>query len=78
METNSVTITDVPVYPDVPTYLNVLGSLHIWEGDGWKAESLSWKTGAYIASNLSGLPELNVQGTQRTGVPLAAEHQQCI
>lgn len=62
METNSVTISDVPVYPDVPTYLNILGSLHIWEGDGWKAESLSWKTGAYIASNLSGLPELTFKG----------------
>ena len=60
--TQGVAVNDVPAYPDVPTYLNVLGSLHIWEGDGWKAESLSWKKGAYIASNLSGLPEITFSG----------------
>ena len=52
----------MPVYPDVATYGNILGSLHIWEGDGWKRESMSWKTGAYIASNLSGLPEITFSG----------------
>lgn len=57
-----LSVVDVPVYPDVPTYANVLGSLHIWEGDGWKQESLSWKTGAYVASNLSGLPEVTYSG----------------
>ncbi|MGY1812219.1 hypothetical protein [Blastococcus sp. SYSU D00820] len=56
------TVRDVPAYPDVPTYLNILGGLHIWEGDGWKQESLSWKTTAYLASNLSGLPEFTFSG----------------
>ena len=57
-----LSVYDVPVYPDVATYGNILGSLHIWEGDGWKRESMSWKTGAYIASNLSGLPEITFSG----------------
>jgi vanillate/3-O-methylgallate O-demethylase len=61
-DTRTMSITDVPVYPDVPTYGNVLGSLHIWEGDGWKQESMSWKESAYIASNLSGLPEVTFSG----------------
>ncbi|MCX4642026.1 MULTISPECIES: aminomethyl transferase family protein [unclassified Streptomyces] len=55
-------IHDVPAYPEVPTYLNILGSLHIWEGDGWKQESMSWKTGSYLASNLSGFPEVTFSG----------------
>jgi len=55
-------VHDVPAYPDIPTYLNILGSLHVWEGDGWKQESMSWKTGAYIASNLSGMPEFTFSG----------------
>ncbi|MFJ1667595.1 aminomethyl transferase family protein [Streptomyces bottropensis] len=63
-ETGLVAIHDVPAYPDVPTYLNILGSLHIWEGDGWKQESMSWKTTAYLASNLSGLPEITFSGPQ--------------
>ena len=57
-------ITDVPVYPDVATYGNILGGLHIWEGDGWKPESMSWKTGSYVASNLSGLPEVTYSGPE--------------
>ncbi|MFI6310077.1 hypothetical protein ACIBEK_08145 [Nocardia fusca] len=55
-------IHDVPAYPEIPTYLNILGSLHIWEGDGWKQESMSWKTSSYLASNLSGLPEIIFSG----------------
>ncbi|MGW0707924.1 aminomethyl transferase family protein [Streptomyces sp. NPDC002643] len=56
------TIQDVPVYPEIMTYGNILGSLHIWEGDGWKQESMAWKTGVYLASNLSGLPEMTFRG----------------
>ena len=55
-------LRDVPAYPDITTYGNVLGNLHIWEGDGWKAESLSWKTSCYVASNLSGNPVMTVRG----------------
>lgn len=58
----ALNLADVPPYPDISTYGNVLGSLHIWEGDGWKEESMSWKTGAYLASNLSGIPEIIVRG----------------
>lgn len=60
----NLTITDVPIYPEIPTYGAQLGALHIWEGDGWKQESMSWKTGAYIASNLSGPgSEVTVSGS---------------
>lgn len=55
-------VRDVPVYPDIHTYADILGELHIWEGDGWKAESMSWKTSAYIASNLSAMPEITFAG----------------
>ncbi|KQU38417.1 MULTISPECIES: aminomethyltransferase family protein [unclassified Rhodococcus (in: high G+C Gram-positive bacteria)] len=58
----TASLSDVPAYPDVPTYLNILGSLHVWEGDGWKKESMSWKEGAYIGSNLSGIPEMTFRG----------------
>jgi glycine cleavage system aminomethyltransferase T len=44
----------VPAYPDIPTYKMVFGNLHVWEGDGWKDESMSWKTGCYVAANLTG------------------------
>jgi glycine cleavage system aminomethyltransferase T len=57
-----VRVTDGPAYPDVPTYFNFAGALHIWEGDGWKETSLSWKTGCYIASNLSSMPEVTFSG----------------
>ncbi|MFJ4175312.1 hypothetical protein [Microbacterium sp. NPDC089696] len=57
-----LTVRDVPVYPDIHTYAEVLGELHIWEGDGWKAESMSWKNAAYIASNLSAMPEITFRG----------------
>jgi vanillate/3-O-methylgallate O-demethylase len=59
-----LSVDDVPSYGDVPTYLNFLGSLHVWEGDGWKEESMSWKTGCYVASNLSGMPEVTFRGSQ--------------
>lgn len=58
----ALTADDVPIYQDIPTYANVLGGLHIYEGDGWKAESLSWKKSAYIASNLSGTPAITFRG----------------
>jgi len=58
----TLAVRDVPVYPDIHTYAEVLGELHVWEGDGWKAESMSWKTSAYIASNLSAMPEITFSG----------------
>lgn len=58
----SAAVHGVPAYADVPTYLNIFGGLHIWEGDGWKQESMSWKTSSYLASNLTGLPEMIFSG----------------
>lgn len=52
----------VPVYPDVKLYANVLGDLRIWEGDGWKAETMAWKTGCYLHSGLSGPQEFTFRG----------------
>ncbi|WP_350353320.1 hypothetical protein ABS642_10630 [Microbacterium sp. A8/3-1] len=52
----------VPDYSDIHTYVNDVGSLNIWEGDGWKKESLSWKTGCYLAINLAGPMELTIHG----------------
>lgn len=55
----------VPNYLDIPTYTFVLGRMEIWEGDGWKEESSAWKSGAYIASNLSGVAaEVRYSGPQ--------------
>lgn len=44
----------VPVYPDVIRYMDVIMDLRIWEAEGWKEESLSWKENCYIHSGLSG------------------------
>lgn len=52
-----------PVYPDVTKYMDVLMDLRIWEGDGWKPESLSWKESCYIHSGLSGTA-LSVTGPE--------------
>ena len=61
---SNLNLVDVPSYPDVALYANVQGALHIWEGDGWKRESMSWKAGSYLASNLSGTPEIRFRGPQ--------------
>lgn len=52
----------VPEYHDIRTYINDLGYMHVWEGDGWKEESMSWKTGCYMAINLSGPMEFTYSG----------------
>jgi glycine cleavage system aminomethyltransferase T len=61
---NRLALTDIPAYPDIPSYANINGVLHMWEGDGWKKESMSWKTGSYVASNLSNMPEVVISGKQ--------------
>lgn len=44
----------IPYYDEPMTYL-VLGNLSFaWEFNGWKRESMSWKTGCYIHGGLSG------------------------
>lgn len=54
----------VPNYPDVHTYSMIFGKLQVWEGDGWKEESMSWKTGCYIAGNLTGPMEITYSGPE--------------
>ncbi len=43
----------LPYYDEPSLYLNLGGRLWAWEFDGWKPESLSWKTGCYIHTGLS-------------------------
>ncbi|KQP69984.1 aminomethyltransferase [Microbacterium sp. Leaf288] len=59
-----LTVREVPDYPDITTYADILGEMHIWEGDGWKEESLAWKEGAYIGSHLGGDYEITYSGPQ--------------
>lgn len=55
----------VPVYPDVIHYVDAILDQRIWEGDGWKEESVSWKETCYIHSGLSGTA-LRVSGPAAT------------
>ncbi len=52
----------VPRYPDVQLYADILGAMNIWEGDGWREESMSWKTDCYIHAGLSSSPEFTYEG----------------
>lgn len=60
------TLHGVPVYPDVKLYCNIYNGAQIWEADGWKEESLSWKDTCYIHSGLSGLSEWCIKGPDAT------------
>jgi vanillate/3-O-methylgallate O-demethylase len=43
----------LPYYDEATLHLNMGGRLWAWEFDGWKPESMSWKTGCYIHTGLS-------------------------
>jgi glycine cleavage system aminomethyltransferase T len=43
----------LPFYDEPTLYMNLAGRLWAWEFDGWKPESMSWKTGCYIHGGLS-------------------------
>ena len=43
----------LPYYDEPILHLNMGGRLWAWEFDGWKPESMSWKTGCYIHTGLS-------------------------
>ena len=43
----------LPYYDEPTLHLNMGGRLWAWEFDGWKPESMSWKTGCYIHTGLS-------------------------
>lgn len=38
----------------------------LWDGDGWKPESMSWKTGCYIHGGLSGPGQIRYTGPDAT------------
>jgi len=44
----------LPYYEEPLTYLVLGGRCRAWEFNGWKPESMSWKTGCYIHTGLSG------------------------
>ena len=43
----------LPYYEEPALYLCLANRIWAWEFNGWKAESLSWKTGCYIHTGLS-------------------------
>ena len=43
----------LPYYDEPSLHLNLVGQLWAWEFEGWKPESMSWKTGCYIHGGLS-------------------------
>ena len=51
----------LPYYEDPTLYLTMGNLPWAWEFNGWKPESMSWKTGCYIHGGLSGL-ELAFEG----------------
>lgn len=56
---------DVGFYDDLVTFINTQGgAMHIYDGDGWKEESMAWKDGVYVASNLSGPAQVRYSGPQ--------------
>ena len=54
----------IPQFPDVLNYFSLFGVMHMWEGDGWQAESMAWKDSAYIAAGLSGPMQITYSGPQ--------------
>lgn len=56
------TLNGAPVYPDVSLYCNIFSGMPIWEGDGWKEESMSWKESCYVHSGLTGMGEISFKG----------------
>ena len=57
------TLNGVPIYPDVSLYSELYSGMVIWEGDGWKQESISWKESCYLHSGLTGMGELTFKGS---------------
>ncbi|HVJ28408.1 MAG TPA: hypothetical protein VM493_12750 [Vicinamibacterales bacterium] len=66
METPSVVNEEMPhpLYGDLRRFTRVFGTLRAWEFDGWKPESMSWKTGCYIHAGLSGPVQWTFEGPE--------------
>jgi len=47
-------VTGAPLYAEPVLYLTMRDRTIPWQFNGWRRESLSWKTGCYIHSGLSG------------------------
>ena len=45
-------LNGLPYYDEPTLHLNLGGRLWAWEFEGWKRESMSWKTGCYIHGGL--------------------------
>jgi len=61
--TTSLDLKALPYYPEPMTLISLGGRVRAWEFNGWKAESLSWKTGCYIHTGLSG-PQFIFEGPE--------------
>ena len=57
----------LPFYDEPALYIHLGGMIRGWEFGGWKRESMSWKTGCYIHTGLSG-PQFRLRRTGRRGV----------
>jgi vanillate/3-O-methylgallate O-demethylase len=53
-----------PLYDDLRMFSRVFGGLKAWEFNGWKPESMSWKTGCYIHAGLSGPSQTTFSGPE--------------
>jgi vanillate/3-O-methylgallate O-demethylase len=53
-----------PLYDDLKMFDRPFGRMVPWEFNGWKPESLSWKTGCYIHAGLSGPAQFTFIGSE--------------
>ena len=60
-------LNGLPFYEEPALYIHLGGQIRGWEFGGWKRESLSWKTGCYIHTGLSGL-QFRSRGTRHRQV----------
>jgi vanillate/3-O-methylgallate O-demethylase len=54
-------LNGLPFYDEPALYIHLGGMIRGWEFGGWKRESMSWKTGCYIHTGLSG-PQFRFEG----------------
>jgi vanillate/3-O-methylgallate O-demethylase len=52
----------LPYDPAPALYIGSGGTMRLWEYNGWKAESMSWKTGCYIHAGLSRMSKVYFRG----------------
>jgi glycine cleavage system aminomethyltransferase T len=52
----------LPYDPKSALYVSRGATMRLWEYNGWKPESMSWKTGCYIHAGLSGMSKVYFRG----------------